>query len=35
MLSKVAEVLRILFDPSFWREFIAEDMLVESRMLHE
>lgn len=35
MLSKMAEVLCILFDSSFWCEFIVEDMLVESRMLHE
>lgn len=35
MFSRVVEVLRILFSPSFWREFIAEDMASESRLLHE
>ena len=33
--SKIVEVLRILFSPSFWREFIADDIASESRMLHE
>lgn len=29
------EALRVLCDMSFWRSFIAADMLNESRMMHE
>ena len=28
------EILRILFDRSFWREFIELDMREETRMMH-
>ena len=29
------EVLRVLCDMSFWRDFIAADMREEARMMHE
>lgn len=34
-MRRTAEVLSILFDFSFWREFIAADMIEEGRMMHE
>ena len=35
MCARGIEIFRILFSPSFWRDFIADDMREESRMLHE
>lgn len=34
-MGRVLEILQILFNPSFWRDFIALDMREESRMLRE
>lgn len=34
-MRRTAEVLSILFDFSFWREFFAADMIEEGRMMHE
>ena len=34
-MRRTAEVLSILFDFSFWREFIAADMIQEGRIMHE
>lgn len=34
-MRRTAEVLSILFDFSFWRDFIAADMIEEGRMMHE
>jgi len=34
-MRRIAEVLSILFDFSFWREFIAADMIEEGRIMHE
>lgn len=34
-IQRVIEVLRTIFSPSFWRDFIAEDMASESRLLHD
>ena len=31
----MVDVLRMLFDMSFWREFVDMDMREESRMMHE
>lgn len=31
----VVEVLRTLFDISFWREFVGIDMREEARIMHE
>ena len=31
----MVEVLRVLCDMSFWREFIEMDMREETRMMHE
>lgn len=31
----MVEALRVLFDMSFWRSFIAADMREEARMMHE
>ena len=31
----MVEVLRTLFDMSFWREFVDMDMREEARMMHE
>ena len=31
----VVEVLRTLFDMSFWWEFVEVDMREEARMMHE
>ena len=33
--KKMLDVLRTLFDMSFWREFIDADMREESRMMHD
>lgn len=30
----MGEILRVLFDMSFWREFIKADMLEEGRIMH-
>ena len=29
------EILRIMFDRAFWREFIELDMREEAQMMHE
>ena len=29
------EILRIMFDRAFWREFIDLDMREETRMMHD
>jgi len=34
-MRRMVEVLRVLFDMSFWREFIDLDMREETRMMHE
>lgn len=34
-MHRTAEVLSILFDFSFWRDFIAADMIQEGRIMHE
>lgn len=34
-MRRTAEVLSILFDFSFWREFIAADMIQEGQMMHD
>ncbi len=34
-MRRTAEVLSILFDFSFWRDFIAADMIQEGRIMHE
>ena len=31
----MVEVLRVLFDMSFWRAFIALDLRDETRMMHD
>ena len=31
----MVEVLRIMFDQAFWREFIELDMREETRMMHD
>ena len=31
----MVEALRVLFDMSLWRSFIAADMCEEARMMHE
>ena len=35
MMRRMAEILRILSDMSFWRSFIIADMLDEAKMMHE
>ena len=32
-MSRIVEVLRVLCDMSFWREFIELDMREETRMI--
>ena len=34
-MKRFYEVLRIMFDRAFWREFIDLDMREESQMMHE
>ena len=34
-MCRTVEILSILFDFSFWREFIAADMIQEGRIMHE
>ena len=34
-MIRMVEVLRIMFDQAFWREFIELDMREETRMMHE
>ena len=31
----VCEIIKIMFDHAFWREFIELDMREETRMMHE
>ena len=34
-MKRLREILRIMFDRAFWREFIDLDMREEIRMMHE
>ena len=34
-MKRFYEVLRIMFDRAFWREFIELDMREETRMMHD
>lgn len=34
-MRRMVEVLRALFDMSFWDSFVAADMREEARMMHE
>jgi hypothetical protein len=34
-MQRVFEILRVVFDRSFWQEFIDMDMCEEARMMHE
>ena len=34
-MRRMVEVLRVLCDMSFWREFIALDQCDETRMMHK
>ena len=34
-VRRIVEVLRLLCDMPFWREFIDSDMSEESQMMHE
>ena len=34
-MKKIIELISIIFNRSFWREFIAADMIEEGRMMHE
>ena len=34
-MKRLCEVLRIMFDRAFWREFIELDMHEETGMMHE
>ena len=34
-MQRVFEILRVVFDMSFWQEFIDMDMCDESQMMHE
>ena len=34
-MKRLCEILRIMFDRAFWREFIDLDMREEARMMHE
>lgn len=35
MIKRITEILRIMFDHAFWREFIELDMREETRMMHD
>lgn len=34
-MKRMFEILGIMFNRSFWREFIAADMIEEGRIMHE
>ena len=34
-MKRLCEVLQIMFDRAFWREFIELDMREEAQMMHE
>lgn len=34
-MSQVCEILRIMFDRVFWREFIDQDQREETRMMYD
>lgn len=34
-MCRTVEILSILFDFSFWREFIEADMIQEGKMMHD
>ena len=34
-MKRPCEILRIMFDRAFWREFIDLDMREETRMMHD
>ena len=34
-MRRLIEIICVLFDRSFWREFIECDMFEESQMMHE
>ena len=34
-MKRLCEILRIMFDRAFWREFIDLDMREETRMMHD
>lgn len=34
-MRRIVEILSILFDFSFWHEFIAADMIQEGKMMHD
>ncbi len=34
-MRRVFEILRVVFDMSFWQDFIEQDMRDESRMMHD
>jgi len=34
-MKRLCEILSIIFDRAFWREFIDLDMREEARMMHD
>lgn len=34
-MKRIFEILGIIFNHSFWRDFIAADIIQEGRMMHE
>ena len=34
-MQRIIEIISFMFSSSFWRDFIAADMVEEGRMIHD